>query len=64
VHTFWSHLDQFFLGLQMLQTKVVEKIKIRVGVLCSVTFFLNLCLFFQICALFSKFVPFFKFVPF
>ena len=35
----WSYLAQFFLELEMFQTKVVEKIKTRI--LCSIFFFEN-----------------------
>ena len=41
---FWSYLAQFFLEWGMFQTKIVEKIKIRI--LFSVTFF-----FFKSCRL-------------
>jgi hypothetical protein len=33
---FWTHLVQFFLAREMLQTKVVEKIK--TFILCSIIF--------------------------
>jgi len=38
---FWSYLAQFFLGWEMFQTQVVEKIKINI--LCSITFIRNSC---------------------
>ena len=37
----WSHLAQFFLEWEMLQTRVVERNKARI--LCSVTFFRKPC---------------------
>ena len=36
-YAFWSHLSQFFLEWEMVQTKVVEKIKIHI--LCLIFFF-------------------------
>jgi hypothetical protein len=38
---FSSYLAQFFLTLEMFQTKVVKKIKIHI--LCSITFFEKSC---------------------
>ena len=34
---FWQYLNEYFLGWEMLQIEVVEKIKTHI--LCSVTFF-------------------------
>ena len=43
IYIFWSYLAQFFLEWEMFQTKVVQKIKIHI--LCSVTFFRKSCSF-------------------
>ena len=40
---FLSYLSQFLLEWEMFQIKVLEKIKTHI--LCSVTFYRNLCLF-------------------
>ena len=42
---FWSYLTHFFLEWEMFQIKLVEKMKIHI--LCSITFFWKLCLLYD-----------------